>query len=140
LCKRPYPWRKDLISMVFGVTISAAIIVSNISHSLSWSGKQTNFLNFQILASCSYSIIHLHSIPCADNIVFMLATIVADVMLPIYLFQVGFGLLKDEKGRWSYQGRDWCANPHHGGCNRLVYVLSILNRTAGYIAIFIGCV
>jgi len=35
LCKRPYPWRKDLISMVFGVTISAAIIVSNISHSLS---------------------------------------------------------------------------------------------------------
>lgn len=35
LCKRPYPWRKDLISMVFGVTISAAIIVSNISHSRS---------------------------------------------------------------------------------------------------------
>jgi hypothetical protein len=35
LCKRPYPWRKDLISMVFGVTISAAIIVSNILHSRS---------------------------------------------------------------------------------------------------------
>lgn len=35
LCKRPYPWRKDLICMVFGVSISGAITVSNISHSRS---------------------------------------------------------------------------------------------------------
>jgi hypothetical protein len=84
--------------------------------------------------------IHLLLIPCTNNIPFTFAAIVVDFMLPIYLFQVGFGIRKDEKGRWSYQGRDWCANPHHGGCSRLVYVLSILNGTAGYIAIFIGYV
>jgi hypothetical protein len=84
--------------------------------------------------------IHLLLIPCTNNILLTLAAIVADVVLPIYLFQVRFGLLKGDKGRWSYQGRDWCANPHHGGCSRLVHVLSILNGTAGYIAIFIGYV
>jgi hypothetical protein len=69
-----------------------------------------------------------------------LFNLIVDVVLPIYLFKVGFALFEDEKGRWSYEARDWCANPHHGGCNRLVCVLGILNETAGYMAVFIAYV
>jgi hypothetical protein len=65
---------------------------------------------------------------------------VIDAVLPTYLLRAGLGLLEDEQGRWSYEARDWCANPHHGGCVRLVCVLGHLNKTAGYITVGIGYV
>jgi hypothetical protein len=65
---------------------------------------------------------------------------IIDAILPNYLLRAGLGLLEDERGRWSYEARDWCANPHYGGCVRLVCVLGNLNETAGYITVGIGYV
>ncbi|KAE9362842.1 hypothetical protein N431DRAFT_358099 [Stipitochalara longipes BDJ] len=115
LNKRPYSWREHRINTLSGVISTAGII---------------------ILASFACAAINLLSI--TNNLISTLLNITVDIALPIYLLQAGLGLFEDERGRWSYEARDWCANPHHGGCVRLVHVLGSLNETAGYIAIGIA--
>ena len=86
----------------------------------------------------SFACAAINILSTANNLTATLFNIVIDVALPGYLLKAGLGLLEDERGRWSYDARDWCANPHHGGCVRLVCVLGSLNDTAAYIAVGIA--
>ncbi|PMD38630.1 hypothetical protein L207DRAFT_42148 [Hyaloscypha variabilis F] len=113
--KKPYDWRVDRIGMVEGVISTAAIT---------------------ILASFTCAAINLF--PITNSLTSTLSNMIIDAILPNYLLRAGLGLLEDERGRWSYEARDWCANPHYGGCVRLVCVLGNLNETAGYITVGIG--